>query len=430
MRFVNLVGATGIIEQGGKRLLLDPWLDDGIYHGSWFHFPPAPIGPSDLGHLDYVFISHIHEDHCSAGTIREINRDAEVIIADREPNWVLRFLEREGFDFARVHLVPPYTPTEIAPGLACDIITADPGHELNYLIDSALVLEWDGWTVYNANDCPPYEDGLAYLLDRHSPVDLALLPYATGSSYPACYLNLTDEEKRDEGDRLRRGALQGFVDTVRRLEPRYAAPFADQYVVGGSRAYLNRYIPHPPGFTEVELALADAGLADVGLLLNPGQSIDLATGEIEPPGDLVRPTDEDREKYIAEVLSDAIYDHERVTFDRSVPIGRLVELARERLWAMQKRQDWFPRFDLVLDVPDRGQRFVLPLDAPSVETRAIDDALSLPHMRVIAASTLLTMMIIGHISWNIADAALFLDFDRRPNVYDPRLHANLNHLRV
>ena len=40
------------------------------------------------------------------------------------------------------------------------------------------------------------------------------------------------------------------------------------------------------------------------------------------------------------------------------------------------------------------------------------------------------MLLMGHISWNIADAALFLDFDRVPNDYDPRVHANLNHLRL
>lgn len=40
------------------------------------------------------------------------------------------------------------------------------------------------------------------------------------------------------------------------------------------------------------------------------------------------------------------------------------------------------------------------------------------------------MILIGHVSWNIADAALFLDYERRPNVYDPSVYVLLNYLRV
>ena len=41
MRILNLGGATAVLEHEGRRMLFDPWLDDGIFHGSWFHWPPA-----------------------------------------------------------------------------------------------------------------------------------------------------------------------------------------------------------------------------------------------------------------------------------------------------------------------------------------------------------------------------------------------------
>ena len=53
-----------------------------------------------------------------------------------------------------------------------------------------------------------------------------------------------------------------------------------------------------------------------------------------------------------------------------------------------------------------------------------------PYLRIAGSDTLITMLIIGHISWNIADAALFLDYDRQPNVYDPSLYVLLNFLKV
>jgi UDP-MurNAc hydroxylase len=36
------------------------------------------------------------------------------------------------------------------------------------------------------------------------------------------------------------------------------------------------------------------------------------------------------------------------------------------------------------------------------------------------------MLLIGHMSWNIADAALFLGYERLPNMYDPSVYVLLN----
>ena len=52
-----------------------------------------------------------------------------------------------------------------------------------------------------------------------------------------------------------------------------------------------------------------------------------------------------------------------------------------------------------------------------------------PYLRISVSRNLLIMLLIGHISWNIADAAFFLDYDRAPNKYDPELYALLNYLR-
>ena len=93
MKIINFGGATAIVEHKGKKILFDPWLDEGIFHGAWFHFPPPVLGIKDIGHVDYVYISHIHEDHCSAGTLKHINKDAEVLLMDRTPNLVQNYFQ-------------------------------------------------------------------------------------------------------------------------------------------------------------------------------------------------------------------------------------------------------------------------------------------------------------------------------------------------
>ena len=430
MKIINLGGATAILEHRGKRMLFDPWLDDGIFHGAWYHWPPLAADLKDIGRFDYIYISHIHEDHCSAGTIRHLNRDAQIILMDRQPNFVANFLKANGFEFARVHLVPPRHEVQLEPGLFVNMIEPDPTNEMASLIDSSLVIRWDDFVIFNANDCQPHESGLAYLKARYPRVDLALLPYSGGSGYPSCYVNLSDEEKSAEKDRILNSRVRSFVDNFTRIDPVFAMPFADQYVVGGSRSHLNRFITHGPSAGIVRESMKDAGALDRLLLLNSGQAFDFDAGRMEPPEPYRVYTEPDREHYIATSLRDVKYDYEVIQFGAGVPIERLVAYARARLWATQEKRAEFPDVTLYLHLADSDRRFRIPLTTPDIRPEPNDVPMQEPFLRISAPDTLMAMMLIGHVSWNIADAALFLDYERRPNAYDPTVYALLNFLKV
>jgi UDP-MurNAc hydroxylase len=435
MRILNLGGATAVLEHEGRRMLFDPWLDDGIFHGSWFHWPPAAASAQSLGRVDYICISHIHEDHCSAGTIQHLNRDAEVIIMDRQPNFVLAFLKSHGFDFRRVHLVPPRQGMQIAPDLHVDMIEADPANEMSSIIDSQVVVRWGGTTVFNANDCQLHESGLRYLEARHPDIDLALLPYSGGSGYPACYVNLSDDEKAAECARILSGRVAAFVAAASRIGARWTMPFADQYVVGGSRGHLNRFVSHAASAGVVREPMAQAGLSSQLVLLNSGQCFDLQSGACSPDEPYRMYSEAERDAYVARELAGALYDHEKLTFSPSIPADRLVAYARARLWQQQSRRQDFPDWRIVLDWSTSGRRFVIDLRDESIgpAQSLAGDRIELagqPFLRIAASDTLMAMLLVGHVSWNIADAALFLDYERQPNVYDPSLYVLLNFLRI
>jgi UDP-MurNAc hydroxylase len=430
MKFINLGGATAILEHKGKRILFDPWLDDGIFHGAWYHWPKMQVKIEELGRFDYIYISHIHEDHCSAGTIKHLNKDAEIIVMEKRPNFVTKFLEQNGFHFKKTHIIPARTEVELEPGLTVNMVEPDPANEMAFVIDSALLLKWDGFVIYNANDCQPHADGLKYIKDHYGRVDYALLPYAGGSGYPSCYANLSEAEKKSEQKRVMTSRLNIFVQTVQELDPRHVTPFADQYVVAGSRSHLNKYISHPSSPGVVQGALDEVGLGDRLIMLNSGQAYDFDCGAKTPDEPYRDVTEADREEYIAKALKSKLYDHEKVEFLPSVPVDRLVKYAHDRLWAIQERRKTFSELSLYLDFPGVKRRFRLPLNAPDTIEVPWDKELQQPFLRVSGSDTLMSMILIGHISWNIADAALFLDYERLPNVYDPSVYVLLNYLRV
>lgn len=428
MKIINLGGATAIIEHQGKRMLMDPWLDDGIFHGAWYHYPPLNVSISEIGRFDYIYISHIHEDHCSIGTLRHLNRDAEIIIADKKPNFVEKFLKVNNLVFKNVHKIAPRSPYEITSGMWADVIEADPANEMAYAVDSALVLTWDGFTIYNANDCQPYPEGVKYLTTNYQ-VDLALLPYSGGSGYPACYLNLTDTDKAQRAEQIMNARVEHFKKVTLDIAPRWAMPFADQYVVAGSRSHLNQYISHPPCPGIVVERFGDYIGSTKLLLLNSGQSFDFDKLIVEPNDAYVQHSEQDRADYVAKNLQHKEYEHELFNINTSVSIFRLVQAARNRLWLEQQRRNSFPKWTVYLDIPERKEIFEINLATEAVEVFDADKSLIAPYLRLVMSPTLAVMILIGHMSINIADAALFIDYQREPDIYEPELYFLLNLLR-
>ena len=430
MKLINFGGATAIIEHNGKRILFDPWLDEGIFHGAWFHFPPTVLGIEDIGHVDYVYISHIHEDHCSAGTIKHINPDAEILLMERTPNLVKNFLRNNNFHFKKTHLISPRTPLEIESGLIIDMVEPNPEDEMTKLIDSSIVINWDGFTLYNANDCQPHPSGIEYIRNNYGRIDLALLPYSGGSGYPSCYTNLTDKEKLSEKSRIIDIRVKSFIDSVRQLNPVNVLPFADAWCVGGSRSDLNKFVAHSSCRGIVQEPFDKAKLESNLMLLNTGQEYDFDKNKKFPDEKYIYYSDSDRDEYITNKLNNVSYDHEKFNFEPAVSLERLIKYARARQWEAQKKLNYFPEFLFYLDSVDTNQRFTIKTNIEEVTVNSISSELTEPYLRISVKRDLLIMLIIGHISWNIADAAFFLDYDRSPNTYDPEIYALLNYLRT
>lgn len=432
MKVTFIGGAAAIIENEGKRILFDPWLDDRIFHGSWEHFPPLRFSANDLPPIDYLFISHIHEDHCALETLRLINKDCEVILLDRKPNFVLDFLKRNQLGFKKIHLVPPHAPMKIANDLWVDLLHADPQHHLSYNVDSSIVLKWGDKIIYNANDCGFFPALGDYLLTTYGQIDVAFLPYAAGSSFPPCYVNMTPEEKIHAKDRIFNAAMGDFINSVKTLNPKRVIPFADGYCIAGSRSHLNNQLSHPPGSGCLVDIMKREGLSEKLVLLNSNQSYDVDTETKSPDEAYISYTDKDRDDYIQTItdLPKYIYDHEKVIYSSSVATDRLLQHARKRLWIQQESKNYFPNFRYYIFSNDPRRKFVIDLQKEGVLEVDADAKIAEPYLGLIVSNTLLIQLLIGHVSWNIADAALFIDYERVPNVYDPEIYTFINFIKI
>jgi UDP-MurNAc hydroxylase len=431
LKFYNLGGATGYLEHNGKKFLFDPWLDEGIFHGAWHHYPKVNLpkgGISALGRFDYIYISHIHEDHCSLGTLTKLNQDAELVIMDRSPNFVLQFIKKNQLNFKKIHLIPPWKRTQINEDFEVSMVTADPAHQLSFIVDSGLVIKWDNYTLFNLNDCSPYAGSLSFVKDNYGIIDLALLPYSTGSSYPSCFLNLSHEEKLQEKKRLFIAGVEKFLEAAEFLTPKLVMPFADQYVIVGKKHELNKYMPHPSSPGILRDYFRDTPSTKL-LLLNSGQAFDLAEKTVTPQSEYIDFSEQEKTEY-ANSFKNTLYDYEKFELSKNVNLPELLRASSENLFRNIKRLQVVTDTKFIIEINDWKRKFIVDnkmFHLSEVDYESVDAE---PFLKVSVEACLLTLLLISHISWNIADAALFINYTRCPNNYDPLIHSLFNYLKI
>lgn len=176
------LGQAGfVVEQGGLRIVIDPYLSDSLaekYRGKPFphlRMMPPPVQPGALRDVDWLLCTHSHTDHMDPGTIPALlaaNPMAQVLAPRAER---AKALER-GVPADRLHLIDAGESLDLG-GVT---VTATPSahEELKVTPDGHLYLGYaltgGGVTLWHSGDTIPH-DGLVPAVQPLA-VDMALLP--------------------------------------------------------------------------------------------------------------------------------------------------------------------------------------------------------------------------------------------------------------
>lgn len=243
LRFIT--NACCIYEAVGFRLLADPWLVPGAF-GTWVHDPPITTKPEDVLDVDALYISHIHPDHCDAETLKHFRRDIPIITLKDNLSLCAKHLAKLGFTNVvaladrEQRGIGPFRVTMFGP------FTKHPFHaddcEIGNVVDSALRVEHDGYSVLNCNDnAMSLEAAFEFRREYGSPT-VAQLNYNSAGPYPACFRNLSNDEKLAESNRLIERHLDHMMQVADALRADYVMPFAGAYKLGFGYEHLNPYL--------------------------------------------------------------------------------------------------------------------------------------------------------------------------------------------
>jgi UDP-MurNAc hydroxylase len=220
MRVTYYGQACILIEIAGRKILTDPWLTEGAYFGTWFHthlLADAGVTPEVFPKdIDYIFLSHEHQDHLDPSTLRHFSPDIPVLICKFATPRFSRHLERLGL--RRVWEIPSNQPLDLGDGVTATILgTAE------YTNDSALLVEGEGCTVFNETDCKLNYADLQRLGERG--IDIGFYMFSGANWYPMMY-DYPDDVQRMLVEQRRRALLRSLVQRVKVTKPRIIVPAA------------------------------------------------------------------------------------------------------------------------------------------------------------------------------------------------------------
>lgn len=274
MRITFYSNATCTYEQDGFTLLADPWLTETAFKGSWTHLHPLKTKPQDLLDVDALYISHIHEDHLSPGTLKHFRRDIPIFTLRDKLGICIRKLEELGFIDVRGisdgdwSTIGPFKLTMFSPFVKHQYVD----DELGNFVDSACLFEATGHRVLNANDNGFDPESAERFRRAYGTIDVAQLNWNSASFYPACFMNLSHEDKLVEAKRLSLRNLENLAAVSKALNPGLVSPFAGAFKLAAHLDHLNQYLGTTTAEEAVEY-LTDRGISAFSLL--EGEAFDV-----------------------------------------------------------------------------------------------------------------------------------------------------------
>jgi len=306
---------VGIYTDSGTRILCDPWITNGAFIGSWFHFPK--LEGFEFKELvnrkwDALYISHLHADHFDRKLVAAIARnqpDCLVLIPKFTHKWLYRAVANCGFEPNKILEIETNQYFTLKD-LKVKIFTADfcdpsvcgvntpclPVTPRERAIDSLALFEADGQRILNANDALAVQSA-SKLWPLIGKVDLLLGHYGGAGPYPQAFTNLDNVTKTIEAKRLADVFVNRLVDTSIKLSAKYVMPYAGQYILGGSLSRLNEF-RSVTKLSEVLNSISTNSQA-VPVGLQPFSTFDLTSGESEATWR--EPSDQEVSDYIRNI---------------------------------------------------------------------------------------------------------------------------------
>ena len=433
----------------GFRILMDPWLTDGEYYGSWCHYPYYDLDKNinEINSYNAIYISHIHPDHSSENTLKKISKEIPVYIHSYHTKFLKLKLERIGFKVIELEnnkrtkldnsaYINIFAADNCDPELCfkfsgCADLFAKEGHSQQ--IDTLTIIDDGENVLMNVNDCPfeLAQSTFKEIKKQYDRINVLLTGYGGAGPYPQCFENLNAEEKINAALSKEKQFLNQAVNYIDEIKPDYYMPFAGTYTLAGKLSNLQSLrgvssIDNAYNFLENYYSSKDLLNSIKPIKLNPDSTFDLNIKEYDKG---YKKIDYDEyQSYIDSVLSNKLLNYE---IDDVPSFEEIYELSKKAYKRFLDRiiinnanleSDIFVKVNEKSIMLDRNKNLLV------VNSDEIDQK-SRKYVRYETDIRLLKRLLMGprFAHWNNAEIGSHLKFFRKPNTFERNVYDSMNY---
>lgn len=221
-------------------LITDPWiLNEPVYAFTTWKFPAAIIPPSVVVQdVQYLFISHPHEDHLHIPSLNHFSRDICILLPEYADYPCLRAqtVERtfRALGFHNIRKIMPFETIMLTEESAFTLIPSAKSKYWDWE-NSGFVLESGGVKLLNMNDCPSDEEVYKTLNEKFGEIDIGFVQYSGVSMFPGCFRMPVEAMK--EASQKRKHSWIQQKNMIEMLKVKRLAPFAGDFAWLDERMY-------------------------------------------------------------------------------------------------------------------------------------------------------------------------------------------------
>ena len=432
--------ATIGLDCNGYKLLMDPWLTDGEYYGSWSHYPYFDLDKNlnEINSYNAIYISHIHPDHCSDDTLKKISKEIPIYIHTYHSKFLKFKLERIGFKvielannkrtklhnnaYLNIFAADNCDPKLCFKFAGCADLTAKEGHSQQ--IDTLSIIDDGKNVLMNVNDCPIdlAQSTFKNIKKEYDKINLLLTGYGGAGPYPQCFENLNLEEKIINGRLKEKQFLNQAIRYINEFKPDYYLPFAGTYTLTGKLSSLQdlRGVPTiENAFKFFENYYSSKNLSNYIKPLKLGTECTFDLNIREYDRNYPKIDYEEYNLYINSQLSNRLLDYENDEVPRFDEIYELSKKAFNRFLEKNIINNVNLKSDIFVKVNGKSLMLGRDKNLSVIDTDEIDNK-SKKYVTYDTDIRMLKRLLLGprHAHWNNAEIGSHLKFFRKPNTFE------------
>ena len=449
MKVTSLNSASVLIEENygneSVKILCDPWLVGEEYFGSWGIYPPYEFESVMFEDVDFIYISHIHPDHCGKQTLQKLDKKIPVLIHNF-PEKSLKFTIQElGF---KVIEIEHSLRIRLKKNIFINILAADncdPNicgklmgcglQEIKFgttQIDTMSIIDNEKEVIVNTNDCPLQiaENTAKIVKTLYPKINLLLVGYVKASSYPQTF-ELDEKEIISESLSKQEKKIVTTKKFIELFEPENYIPFAGRYTLTGKLVEINKFRGEP------ELEYAHEWLKEKinqekfrGIILNHNEFFDITKNQISKEYEPI--ILEDKEKYTKNIFSKKVFDYEKESHPNLSELLKLIPKAYENFEQIRKKIGWVSDTTIILrlDMKEKSDEdpigVAISCNGDGIKTIFHESEILKfkKYLMMSLDTSLLRWLLLGpkKAHWSLVDIGCHIKYKRVPNTYERALY--------